>query len=336
MTFGINHGPGTRRTPSLMRTDAFRSVRESSSGPIVYFGLFDNCNVRCNMCNCWQLPRSKDSTEDLLQILDRVLDWNPSAIRFTGGEPLLHRGLPKLIQRARNAGAHVSVISNGRILASRIQTLLDSGCQDVILSLDGFGRTHDSIRGLPGLFERCQMAIELMHAKGMPFAVNTVIQKQNVDVLDELADYLLEENHAPWYWHLIPVRGYPLLTPNLVSLRDLEISVTRWRVLATELGTELITEAELFSKPMLVSCDVPEYVAYVRADTGDVFGCNMLVYTEPPIGNLRSENPITLWSGDGALNLRQACASGTNDNCIRCDTSSRKMNVFLRDIHIRS
>src|SRR4051812_24903245 len=82
---------------------------------LAYLNLFDDCNVRCNMCDCWQLPRPRRSGADYLEALELVLGQRPAAIRFTGGEPLLLRTLPDLVRRAAVSGARVSVITNGRL-----------------------------------------------------------------------------------------------------------------------------------------------------------------------------------------------------------------------------
>jgi organic radical activating enzyme len=81
---------------------------------VVYFKLFDNCNAKCNMCDCWERPRSRKNIGHYEAVLASVLAAGPRSIRFTGGEPLLFRELPRLVRLAAEAGVRVSVISNGR------------------------------------------------------------------------------------------------------------------------------------------------------------------------------------------------------------------------------
>ena len=113
---------------------------------VAYFKLFDNCNARCNMCDCWLRPRSSRDLAHYLDVLERVLAARPRSIRFTGGEPLLLRGLPALVATAAKSGARVSVISNGRILPGKVRQLAESGCNEIVLSLDGPRQAHDRIR----------------------------------------------------------------------------------------------------------------------------------------------------------------------------------------------
>ncbi|MYQ93562.1 radical SAM protein [Streptomyces sp. SID4946] len=83
---------------------------------LVYFGLFDNCNARCNMCECWLAPRGDLPLAHYRNVLSAVLSLRPRAVRFTGGEPLIFAELPELVSQAAAEGVRVSVISNGRIL----------------------------------------------------------------------------------------------------------------------------------------------------------------------------------------------------------------------------
>ena len=94
------------RAPCLPRVPGggSRQRRRMSAGSpridVAYFKLFDNCNARCNMCDCWLRPRSSRDLAHYLDVLERVLAARPRSIRFTGGEPLLLRGLPALVATA--------------------------------------------------------------------------------------------------------------------------------------------------------------------------------------------------------------------------------------------
>jgi MoaA/NifB/PqqE/SkfB family radical SAM enzyme len=264
-------------------------------------------------------------------VLSGVLSLRPKALRFTGGEPLLLRELPELIQQASSAGVRVSVISNGRILAPKVPTLVDSGCQEVVLSIDALGPRHDRIRDTQGLFDRCLAAIDRMHEARLPYGVNTVLQAIGIDDLEPLGELLLSRAQRPEWWHLIPVRGEAELTPSEEQIERAEDVIARLREKCASTGIRLIARADAFRETGPQPCSVPSFTAYVRSDTGDMFGCNMLVYADPPIGNTVNWRAQDAWRSLNALNLRSRCAAGTNSSCGRCDRSSRAMNYFLRE-----
>ena len=103
----------------------------------------DRCNLRCSYCMpepdyVW-LPR-----EDILQFeeIERLVDVFTSLgvdkVRLTGGEPLLRRDLPDLIQRlaSRPAIRDLALTTNGVLLASQAVALKDAGLHRLTVSLD--------------------------------------------------------------------------------------------------------------------------------------------------------------------------------------------------------
>ena len=51
------------RLSSARPDEAGGEVRGRHGPEVVYFGLFDDCNAKCNMCACWRLPRSRQGVE---------------------------------------------------------------------------------------------------------------------------------------------------------------------------------------------------------------------------------------------------------------------------------
>jgi MoaA/NifB/PqqE/SkfB family radical SAM enzyme len=305
------------------------SPSASPAPELVYFGLFDNCNARCNMCDCWELPRSRLPFEHYADVLNAVLDWRPRALRFTGGEPLLLRELPELVARASAAGSSVSVISNGRLAAPRVAELAGRGCDEVVLSIDALGAAHDMIRGTPGLFDRCLKAIGALREAGLPYGVNTVLQSAGVADLEPMAELLSSLPNPPAWWHLIPVRGNSALVPSADLRRPLHRTLQEVRRVMASVGCAVVAADDPFGPDGHARCSVPEFTVYVRADTGTVYGCNMLAHAGGVIGHLEGADADHVWQADPAQRLRARCLAGENPGCAHCDAGSRAMNHFL-------
>jgi cyclic pyranopterin phosphate synthase len=106
--------------------------------------LTDKCNHRCTYCmppeGLEWLPGAELLTDDELVRLIRVAvrDLGVTEVRFTGGEPLLRRGLPGIL--AQVAGlrprAELSLTTNGIGLARLAGPLRDAGLDRVNVSLD--------------------------------------------------------------------------------------------------------------------------------------------------------------------------------------------------------
>ncbi len=106
--------------------------------------LTDRCNLRCSYCMPAEgldwLPQDETLTDDELVRLIRigVERLGIQEIRFTGGEPLVRRGLPDIVRRVREIDADIdmSMTTNALGLARTAQALADAGLNRVNVSLD--------------------------------------------------------------------------------------------------------------------------------------------------------------------------------------------------------
>ena len=106
--------------------------------------LTDRCNLRCTYCMPAEgldwLPRPDLLTDAELSRLLRiaVTELGVTNVRFTGGEPLLRRGLEDVIAATAQLRPRprISMTTNGIGLARRARALADAGLDRVNVSLD--------------------------------------------------------------------------------------------------------------------------------------------------------------------------------------------------------
>jgi len=125
--------------------------------------LTDRCNLRCAYCMPAEgldwLPRPELLTDDEIVRLVRigVTRLGIAEVRFTGGEPLLRRGLPGIVARtgALRPRPEISVTTNGIGLGplaeaglDRINVSLDTLRPAVFTELARRDRLADVLRGL--------------------------------------------------------------------------------------------------------------------------------------------------------------------------------------------
>jgi GTP 3',8-cyclase len=103
----------------------------------------DRCNLRCQYCMPEQdyvwLPRESLLTfEEIGAIVDAFTALGVDRVRLTGGEPLLRRDLPVLIESlaARHAIADLALTTNGVLLHSQARRLREAGLHRITVSLD--------------------------------------------------------------------------------------------------------------------------------------------------------------------------------------------------------
>jgi cyclic pyranopterin phosphate synthase len=106
--------------------------------------LTDRCNLRCTYCMPEQglawLPREQQLTDDEVIRMIRVAveRLGVTEVRFTGGEPLLRRGLVGIVQAAARLlpRPRLKLTTNGIGLERLAEPLRDAGLDRVNVSLD--------------------------------------------------------------------------------------------------------------------------------------------------------------------------------------------------------
>ena len=106
--------------------------------------LTDRCNLRCTYCMPAEgldwMPRDEQLTDaELLRLIGIGVDrLGVREIRFTGGEPMLRRGLEELIAAtaALDPRPDISLTTNGVGLARRADALARAGLDRLNVSLD--------------------------------------------------------------------------------------------------------------------------------------------------------------------------------------------------------
>ena len=104
--------------------------------------LTDRCNLRCSYCMPadgldW-LPDDSVLTDDEVVRLVRIgVDLlGVREVRFTGGEPLVRRGLVDIVRRTHALGVETSLTTNALGLARLATALAEAGLDRVNVSLD--------------------------------------------------------------------------------------------------------------------------------------------------------------------------------------------------------
>lgn len=104
--------------------------------------LTDRCNLRCNYCMPAEgldwLPTEQTLTDDevVRLITIGVERLGIREVRFTGGEPLLRRGLVDIVARTHALGVETSLTTNALGLSRTAQALADAGLDRVNASID--------------------------------------------------------------------------------------------------------------------------------------------------------------------------------------------------------
>jgi cyclic pyranopterin phosphate synthase len=150
----------------------------------------DRCNMRCRYC----MPREVFgpghafleraellSFEEIARLTAVLAGEGVTQVRLTGGEPLLRRGLERLVEMLRRIDGieELALTTNGLLLAARAQALADAGLDRVTVSLDSLDReVLRSVTDTAVAPARILAGIEAASAAGLdPVKVNMVVRR---------------------------------------------------------------------------------------------------------------------------------------------------------------
>lgn len=177
--------------------------------------LTDRCNLRCSYCMpaeglAW-LPDERVLTDDeVVRLIGiGVSRLGIREVRFTGGEPLVRRGLAGIVARTRalDAGLDLSLTTNGLGLARLARPLAEAGLDRVNVSLDSIrpetfhritrrDRLHDVLEGLAAAAD----------AGLGPIKVNAVLLRDvNDDQAAELLAWAVERGYELRFIEQMPL-----------------------------------------------------------------------------------------------------------------------------------
>jgi MoaA/NifB/PqqE/SkfB family radical SAM enzyme len=136
-------------------------------------------------------------------------------IILTGGEPFLHPDISRIVKLFGDQGKarQFTIPSNGRateLVLSRAEECLKnfSGNIHVQISLDGLAAYHNQLRGDEQTFSSVLKTISGLKElagkyKHLSVGVNTTVSRQNMEMLDELAEFVNKELKVAHNFELI-------------------------------------------------------------------------------------------------------------------------------------
>ena len=148
------------------------------------------CNAKCGFCDIWEQPSPMISLEDAERNLDDLRLLGVRMIDFTGGEPLLHRDLDKLLAMARQRGFLTTVTTNGLLYPKRAESLRRN--IDLLhFSIDSSDPDeHDASRGVKcfaHLMKSIETAVSLGESPDLLFTVTNGNFRHLPAIYEELA-----------------------------------------------------------------------------------------------------------------------------------------------------
>lgn len=167
---------------------------------MVSFDVTTKCNMNCSHCRTVHIEEDL-STSDIFLIIDKLSKLKPKFIALTGGEPFMRKDLSQIIKKIKEYDICVQVNTNALLIEENSFKEMAHDIDFIQISLDGIGEVHESYRGR-GSFKQTLEQINMI-SKYSKVIINTVVSKVNLDLLDEMAEYLFDDKKINCYlWGL--------------------------------------------------------------------------------------------------------------------------------------
>ena len=134
------------------------------------------CNLSCTYCNEYDDFSDAIPIDVLFRRLDRLAELGTSIVTISGGEPLMHPELEKVVTRIRSLGMLTGLISNGYLMSrDRIRSLNAAGLEHLQISIDNVQPDQVSKKSLKVLDKKLCYLAELADFK---VNINSVLGAQ--------------------------------------------------------------------------------------------------------------------------------------------------------------
>lgn len=147
------------------------------------------CNLACAGCGKIDYPdeilNRRLSVEESLTAVE---ECGAPIVSIAGGEPLLHKELPQIVEGIIQRGKYVYLCTNALLLKKRIDDYTPSPFLTFSIHLDGCRERHDASVCQKGVFDRAVEAIHLAIERGFRVTINcTLFQGEDAE---EIASFL--------------------------------------------------------------------------------------------------------------------------------------------------
>ncbi len=221
----------------------------------------DRCNFRCVYCRTGtggdtlgELP-----LEDYARMLRLFVSLGVEKVRFTGGEPLLRRGLVDLIRQtaqlcpafAPDSSLDLAVTTNGHLLAPMARDLKAAGLTRVTVSMDAVNsETFARITRVPNSFQRVRDGIRAAQDAGLgPVKVNCVLLRGfNDGEIEAFAEFSRTEGVIVRFIEFMPLGEDRSWAPEtVVRLEEIVARLSRVRPLVALPANQLSETARRYT-----------------------------------------------------------------------------------------
>ena len=196
----------------------------------------DRCDLRCQYCmpeeGIEASPRSEFLTfEEIIRLVSAFRTMGVRTVRLTGGEPLVRRGIERLVKMLRDEAGidDIAMTSNATAMRKMAKILSENGLKRLNVSVDSLNsdRFRRMTRG--GDLQRVLSGIQAAQDAGIAeIKTNSVVVRgHNNDELADIVQWAWAHNITPRFIELMPLgEGAQLGRDAVVPISEMQASLS--------------------------------------------------------------------------------------------------------------
>jgi radical SAM protein with 4Fe4S-binding SPASM domain len=159
------------------------------------------CPSKCVHCynklpmNDQEARGSELTYEEHCRILDEITEAGCLWLLYTGGEIFARNDFLDIYTYAKQKGLLITLFTNGTLITPAIADYLAEWCPFSI-EITLYGRTketYERVTGIPGSYELCMRAIQLLKERGLPLKLKTMAITFNKHEIWDMKRFVEEE-----------------------------------------------------------------------------------------------------------------------------------------------
>ncbi len=162
--------------------------------------LTDKCNLRCIYCmpnEHYDFMRNEHlmSPEEIESIARIFVAYGVKRIRLTGGEPLVRKAFPEILERLSKLPVKLALTTNGIFADKYINQFKAAGLKSVNISFDTLQPERFKALSQRDHYTRVWDNVQLLMDEGFKVKLNVVVMKGKNS--DEVIDFVALTQHLP-------------------------------------------------------------------------------------------------------------------------------------------
>ncbi len=166
----------------------------------IYFYLTEGCNLNCR--HCWISPHFQKAGQSFpaldfglfCHIIEQGMEMGVRRVKLTGGEPLLHPEIGKIIGFLNKKEIALAIETNGLLCDKDTVSLIAENPRSFVsVSLDSPQRDlHEWIRGVKGSFDNTLRGINNLVTVALRPQIIMTLMKRNSAQIEEMVSFAEE------------------------------------------------------------------------------------------------------------------------------------------------